>query len=179
MASQFFAFNPALLDDAELWSYRDLQLLAIKVGQGGGGSRQRMVQKLTDWHRRQTPAQAADPAPAWPNVGSNFQLMPVDLGIDPTDMLSPGRAQSSPGRAAAAAQVSPLVMRHGGTTPLKSALRKKSAYSPTPPKAGGGGGSRFPSAAEVADGACDAADGDDDGSGCAIRTHNAHLRCLM
>lgn len=35
------------------WSYRDLQLLCMRLHLGGKGKRVELVEKLLDWHRKQ------------------------------------------------------------------------------------------------------------------------------
>jgi hypothetical protein len=46
----FVVINPACLGEAG-WSYRDLQLLCMKLGLGGKGSREQLINKLHTWNR--------------------------------------------------------------------------------------------------------------------------------
>ena len=47
----YYTFNPGLLDH-EKWSFRDLQLLSMKLGLGGAGKREQIVERLRSWHKQ-------------------------------------------------------------------------------------------------------------------------------
>lgn len=48
----YVTINPEMLNDPT-WSYRDLQLLCMRLHLGGKGKRVELVEKLLDWHRKQ------------------------------------------------------------------------------------------------------------------------------
>jgi hypothetical protein len=97
LPEQFFAFNPEFLDDADKWSYRDLQGLAKQLGVPGGGkgSRAALVKKLKDWNRENDEALEEDPE-RWPQQASNFNLLPVDIGVKHAQATGVCRLSVSP-----------------------------------------------------------------------------------
>ena len=49
-ADAYFAVNPDLLDE-KIWSYRQLQHLAKRVGVKANGTRSQLVDRLREWHK--------------------------------------------------------------------------------------------------------------------------------
>ena len=49
--ASFITINPATLDDAKLWSYRDLRALCKRVKLKGNGKREELVKRLQAWNR--------------------------------------------------------------------------------------------------------------------------------
>lgn len=50
--------NPDTLCNEKVWAYRDLQLLCMKLGIGGKGSRTSLEHKLISWHRARSKGRA-------------------------------------------------------------------------------------------------------------------------
>jgi hypothetical protein len=97
LPSPYITFNPEMLDD-ETWTYRDLQKLSMKLGLGGKGGREQLVEKLKQWHKQQFNEERHGP-------GSNFALLEVEV---PACLLQPDATPASPSKGAAPSLLSPL-----------------------------------------------------------------------
>jgi len=81
----YFAVNPDLLDE-NIWSYRQLQCLAKRVGVKANGSRAVLVERLQQWHKNGNPAVDDDSSsdtenkpPSKQTDESNFHMLQVNL----------------------------------------------------------------------------------------------------
>ena len=86
--------NPALLDDDQAFSYRDLQRLCKRIGLGGNGKRVVLVERLRTWNRER-PAQALcdENSPLPMNVpGQHFALLNIHVSAGPRVAPEPGHA---------------------------------------------------------------------------------------
>ena len=72
---KYFTFNPGVFDD-KIWSTKDLQKLARKLGVQSHGSRRAIVQRLREWHR----SNPEDPY----RLASNFSMLGVQVYSPPT-----------------------------------------------------------------------------------------------
>jgi hypothetical protein len=106
----FFAFNPGMLDDREHWSMKALQKLCKQAKVDNSGSREEIVQRLRLWHV----CKGDTDTPRYRGESANkFALLPVKTV--PDKFLGPY-------------QVADTSETPVGRTPLKSCLRKASAY---------------------------------------------------
>jgi hypothetical protein len=82
----YFAVNPDLLDE-KIWSYRQLQHLAKRVGVKANGSRAALVERLQQWHKNGIPAvddeedeDEENKPPVPPGEETNFHMLQVNVG---------------------------------------------------------------------------------------------------
>ena len=95
------AIEPASFDDHDVWSYRDLQRLCMRVGLSGGGARATLVRRLRTYHRSRSERELAEVRSheaAWPmNVcGQNLHL--VDVNVTAKGPRSPSASPTKVGR---------------------------------------------------------------------------------
>jgi hypothetical protein len=112
----YITINPEMLN-SELWSYRDLQLLCMRLQLGGRGKKQELIDKLLAWHTQQHNAEKQDEGIA----GCNFALL--DLGyklpqqndsseqqqFDPTSAKKTLKSQQQQHQQSHLSQLTPLV----------------------------------------------------------------------
>lgn len=89
----YISINPATLDDASVWSYRDLQLLSKRVGLRSNLKRENLVKNLIRWHRTRTQDEKCLVPPRSVNeeniemncVGQNLLMVPVNVTMGKKD----------------------------------------------------------------------------------------------
>jgi hypothetical protein len=81
----FLTINPETLSSKELWSYRDLQKLCIRLQLGGRGTREELCIKLTEWNRARQDDDScmlvSEDCETIPMnvVGNNFSILPMSV----------------------------------------------------------------------------------------------------
>jgi hypothetical protein len=108
LPAPYVTINPDLLRDAA-WQFRDLQLLCMRLGLGGRGTRSELVERLLAWHRKcfhkkQSEAMEEDEEDDHPlsiskrmKHASNFSLLQFDTSamLQATSSVTPPPAASS------------------------------------------------------------------------------------
>lgn len=52
----YFTYNPDLFDSSDCWKFTDMQQLCVKLGLGGRGTREQLLQRYVTWQRTAAPA---------------------------------------------------------------------------------------------------------------------------
>lgn len=134
---KILTLNPGLLDDKTLYSFNDLRALCKKLGLGGNGSREALVQKLVDWHKCRIGGgkaalakESEDPSEYLSmNInGSNFSLLGLNVKAREDGVPSHQRTPVRPALTLLATTdspivVSPVLLRPFEPTPSKSPAR--------------------------------------------------------
>eukprot|EP01041_Mallomonas_annulata_P010274 gene10274-21440_t len=77
---EYITVNPDLLANDQLWCYRDIQKLCVKLQLGGRGKRCDLIDKLTTWHRnRECECRPTNETFEMNVVGNNFSLLEVKV----------------------------------------------------------------------------------------------------
>lgn len=107
LPAPYVTINPDLLRDAA-WQFRDLQLLCMRLGLGGRGTRSELVERLLAWHRKcfhkrnRAPEDEEDDHPLSISKrmkhASNFSLLQFDTSamLQATSTVTPPPASSTP-----------------------------------------------------------------------------------
>lgn len=109
LPNAYITFNQALLDD-EKWTTKDLQKLAMKLSLNSKGTRDELIDRLLQWHKRQHSSERRC-------AGSNFMLLEVELPPTPP--------KDTTGQSKASGGVSPAFL-----SPLKVKPRRNADGSP-------------------------------------------------
>jgi hypothetical protein len=133
---QYLTINPDTLNDRDLWSFRDLQLLCVKLSLGGKGSRIELEDKLRQWHRIRNEVINKEPHEELipMNVsGNNFALLQIHV-TERSERSTLKRRRSSilniENDYKEPAPVSPTILRplrNENTTPGKSILKRQNS----------------------------------------------------
>ena len=82
----FLTINPDTLNDEEIWTYRDLQLISTQLGLKANLKRSKLVANLTKWHRGRTeddknlvPDKQNEENLEMNVIGNNFALLAVNV----------------------------------------------------------------------------------------------------
>jgi len=131
--NEYLVANPDTFQNPEIWTYRDLQKLCVKLSLGGKGSRAELLQKLEAWHRqRETDKSQRENGISMNVAGNNFSLL--EINVRPTKCKRKRRSSIiDSSRKDIGSTVSPTLLRPlqriNCDTPSKSILKNISNYS--------------------------------------------------
>ena len=133
---EYLAANPDTFQNPDIWSYRDLQKLCVKLCIGGKGSRAELLHKLEVWHRdRKTDKNRCENDISMNVAGNNFSLL--EIKVRPKTCKRKRRSSiidcssKDLGSTVSPTLLRPL-QRSNCATPSKSILKNISNCSETP-----------------------------------------------